>query len=584
MRLFRKLQHGSRRGLWPAVSRAVVVAVLVSGGVWTPGRICADLGEAQFRDFYQEFYRNPHAQQIPAALDYFTSPPLPDQDRGEAEIELAARARFFAVLADAYPVVWRQGERNFPKIYWPRKNRWLEVFKRNQDEQLKANVRRWASQEEDHDRRIWLEQLVVQSRAPLEILDHPIRDQSQLEEHWACFFAVGNTRVVRSSVALLGNTSVGFTWPPQPEGNIVRDSRRSNGAVRLAKPKLLPRERRLRDRARWDLINRAARHPLVRQALLTETKFLQSEPGFPVMRYLAYQALESRDAATVKRLADLGLYQGLTKPGKCYFQGVLDFLEGRERSGQNKIRSLEREHRVWAEQLRALGAYLRHRTLEKTWQRTALPAGGKKIPQRASLVVSEAKSLAVLEIWDLETIPREERPNRYYREKIIGSAQPDRRFSLLINAWPREGWAFSNSHAYRWNNRQTGWVAIENQVVSAEMAKLTELIATRQLLSETNPSAILKIIGTGGVDYAELHYPAARQSELFQPSLAAMFPHQSHQLRDLRLIVELESGRPLHLQADLDVFSSGKKIAVGRVERFFYAYDTFDLDWMERLR
>jgi len=547
--------------------------LIVLTGFMTTSLCQAGMNEEKFRQFYYNYYKIPaSSEEVISAFEYFVKISSLDQTNRlwQTDSEKAAYARFFALLAEKNPLILRHAERLFLHAFWPQKEILLEIFRRANDNQLRTNLKRWALSEEDDDRRIQIEQAALVPKSPEALFIQPLRSTSDLEEQWAYFFALGNTRVVEASIDLLSNTVSGFCRPGEKGQSSYCE--------------LYPRERRLRERTANHLLNRALLHPTIRDALLRHPWITRSVEGQSLLKVLAYQALDLQDAELARHISDRLTCFPPQSPRRLHYTGALAVLEKRDGEVLRIIRILEKKDRILCEWLRGYRAYIHQSEVEKSWKKTAVPAGGRRLTLLCSQTLAQAKSLGVYEVWHLQEIPAKEHPYVHFCQQITALQMPDRRFSLRIRFQPEAAWFLKGENTFRWSGQKSGWVKVENKVIHEQIKNQTGVEETRNLLASQYPASIFKILGPDEQKIAGLVYKEVHSTRIVDDALSEFFPGQNHKIKEISFWVDSKQGKILHMQIKIDVYKNRKKIATGEIERIFYNYDSLNLSWGESLR
>ncbi|MCK5243156.1 hypothetical protein KAR34_11965 [bacterium] len=549
--------------------RAQLLSVICLAGMLMSSVCQARMDAEKFRLWYEKYYQAPSAEEALSAFDYYVTPQPPAHSLWKNESAKLAYARFFAVLAEAQPELLRRGERLFRKASWQQKKILLEIFKRSQDEQLRTNLRYWALQEKDDDRKIRIEQAAL-TILPMEALfASSIRTTDTLEEQWACFFALGNPRVVNASIDLLGNTVLGYCRLKTKEGT--------------KRTELYPRERRLRERAKKYLIHRAPRHPLVHKALLQHPWLQQSKDGQSLLEMLAYQALDLFNADQANIIFNLLQHWDSNSLQRKHYLGAIAVLEQRYNTAQSILRELEQQDRLYSEWLRAYQAYVKQLEAQKMWQKSAVPAGGHYSALLCSQALGQAKSLGIYEVWKLRNISNQERLHIHCAQHLTIIQTPDIRFHMQFKTQPQAAWIMQANNTRRWTRQNEKWITIENKLVSEQIKSLAGIEEIKNFLTTQYPTAIYKIIGPES-EYAVLVYKKIKSSRMLEDSLELYFPGQTHKIKELRFWADTQKGNVLRMQVEITITQHGRRVAEGVIDRIFYNYNAMDLSWTKKMK
>jgi hypothetical protein len=515
--------------------------------------------EGDFQRLVERFYANPQPRSLPAALKYFVDRfsrphPLGTDDR---QVQIAAYARFFAALGDRHPEVWRHAEQLFDQGNWSERRVLLELFSRNQDESLKTSLRRWAAEEDDPDRRILLERCLFFSTPVLEILNHPPENQSQLEEQWAVFFALGDVRVVHNTLALL----------VKPVAENASAQRLRESSVRV-------------------LLQRARVHPPVRAAI-AEALALQSESKalLSLRQALACQALQTGEFKDFDRWLPSAWISQLAPDARLFFEACADVLQSRSQAAPGKITSLASSNRVQAEWLRAHHAYLHLRGAEALAGRgQPLSDQGRELLLKARDHLLQDQALAVYSLWALETEPPQPRAEEFFHLQLAIRAGQDRRWLTQIQLMPTESQAQNGDRMLRWTDRNPQWIPVDSGFLGARIRQEVRTDELAVWLEQTPPRSISKLFPAGSAPLIRVAYGPTDGTALWNETLERFFPGQRHELANLTLDLDASTQQLVRLQADVRVEVEGQPQAQGRVTQIFYEPGTDSLSWLEGLR
>ncbi|MCK5217990.1 hypothetical protein KAR10_00610 [bacterium] len=525
------------------------------------------MNEDQFRRFYYNYYQSPKPQLLKSALEYYCQTYKSDLSGNEQRINKRAMARFFAVLAAGHPQIWRVGEKIFAHASWKQKAVLLEVFKRSQDEQLKNNLSAWVRAEPNIEKRISIEKALIALENPRDILKKPIRDQDRLEEQWAVFFALGNTSVVNASLEFLSPTCSGQICSLTSPGKKIQ--------------KALPGEHRLRKHIISNLAKRSRAHPVIRKLLLEQAlRSSESEIQRILLNILVPLFLGLQNIESSKSLAPLINQLWDKTPGRIYYQGAIAALEPHAGRAMAAIRKLERTKDVSAERLRGYQAYQEMHSRELLWKQIPVQRSDEEIPQRCYQFLAQAKNLRTVEFWNMEHLPITESPDVYFHQVNMAFSGPDRYFYSNIHAGRIETWFLKNDKAYRYVSRKGVWVEVLNQASQEEVEALNDTGKVRQFLARETPKVIKRLQGPQGKIINVVKYENPENIHLLREAFNVLFPGCHNKIR-ADFFIDQESGRLLHLQVGMEIFSENNKVAQGKIDRIYYDYDTVNLDWMK---
>ncbi|MBN1595530.1 hypothetical protein JW933_06355 [candidate division FCPU426 bacterium] len=517
----------------------------------------------QYQYWLTNYYRQPSPARIIPAFEFF----IRAEQSGAAvrnDDERCGQARYFSLLAKNHPEILRRGEQLFTKLSWPEKETMLKVFERFQDPQLRSSLLVWAQAEEDDDRRIQIQQAALAENSEDSVFAHPIRSLAQLEEQWAFFFAVGDTRVVDASIALMGNTVVGYCRPKE------------SGTAGVCE--LYPRERRLRDSVTVYLLHYAARHPRIRDHVLQQTWLPHSAGGESVLEAIAYQALDARNADLAKTLLKKITWRNDSPVQRLHYTGAVAALEGRDQEVKRILQELESKDPVWAEWLRGYYAYNKQLRAEKTWQDSAIPAGGKSVPLLCGQTLEQAKSVGFYETWSLHYMADRLHPHVYLRQYVNAVQVPDLCFHLEILSRPEAAWIKDGRQVRRRGGRQQDWIVIESKIIQQQVVRWTGIDPIKQLLASQYPKTILKVFTQEG-EYARLTYARADPSVWLDDMLQQEFPGQVGRITKVQLWVNPAKGEIVRMEVAFEIYQDERLTAAGIINRVFYGYNDLDLLW-----
>jgi len=525
----------------------------------------------QLRDFYHNHAWESTSEKLIDAFEAFlvySSKAIENSSRGDRRAKLDGYSRFFALQGEAQPRLWRLIEKKFRRARWREKRILLEICKRGKDGQLTANLRQWALAEEDDDKAILIQQAAQPSLPPYSILEKTARTKNELEEQWAVFFATGNTRVVTASVALLGNKVLGYCERKGIDGTPIRE--------------LYPRERRLREKAWAYLAERVNQDAPLRAALLKEPWFFAPGDGQRLVERIVMQALDLRQTVTVRELLPLIISQPSNSSRRIYYHGALAQLEKNGRLVKQSLNKLERLDGIWAERFRGYCAFVRQKQLEEASLRTAVPAGGKKVPLMCSQTLAEAKQLSLYAVWDFQFVADQlEKQAGVYVRRIVAMDEQQRRLCMFLKNDPEVGWFLDEGKTLRWSAVTQKWAPVKNRLIRAHIEGMVGIEVIRDFLVQQIPSEIYQVQGPDGEHYAGLVYRRPAETLLMDAALEMAFPGQRHVIREVRFFTDLQTNRVLRMQLQLDLFQQNKKIARGTVEKVFYGYADTELDWIQ---
>ena len=536
-----------------------ILAGLLSVAAWPAIAVAAQAGwgEGDYRSLVERFYANPQPRSLPAALKYFVNQQTLGMNENHAA--RAAGARFFAVLGDRHPEIWRHAEQLYDQGSWSERRVLLELFSRTQNEALKTSLRRWVSDEDDPDRRILLERCLLFGNPALEFLDRLPVNEEQLEEQWAVFFANGDVRVVENSLALLAEPA--------------------------AEEAAAPHEQRLREEVFRFLLQRARVHLPVRDAVARIlARHAETEMLLSLRQSLACQALHSGEFADFDRWLPAPWIRRLAPGEQMFFEAAAEVLQSRSPTAPGRIGALAPGDRVRAEWLRAHHAYLRLRDAEAAGRGQPLSDQGRELLLKAKEHLLQDQKLAVYSLWALEPEPPEPRAEIFYHLQLALRTGPQQRWLTLIRLLPEESQAQNGGRLQRWTGRNPQWISVESGFLDARLRQAVRMDDLAEWLEQQPPRSIAKVFSAGAAPRIRVVYGPTEETFLWNDLLEVLFPGQRHALENLTLDLDASTHRPVRIQAGVTVRVEGELKARGTVTQVFYEPGADVQVWLEGLR
>ncbi|MEW6515822.1 MAG: hypothetical protein AB1439_02805 [candidate division FCPU426 bacterium] len=516
--------------------------------------------EGQFLKLVEFYYARPQPRSLPGALKYFVEKysRLQPAEGDDELLRMAAFARFFAVLGERHSEIWRHAELLFNQASWPKRQALLEIFSRNQDESLRNSLKGWAAAEEDPDRRILLERCLLAQKPVLDVMDAPPENLTRLAEQWACFFAVGDVRVIELSLAVLA--------APAAEGGADL------------------RAQRLRETALQMLLQQARVHALVRESLAKTLATSENEALLPLRQSLACQALQAGDAGAFDQWLPAAWISRLPAEQRAFFEACSEVLRSRSQAVPGKVAALAAVNRVQAEWLKAHHAYLRLREGEAAGRTQPLAGQGRELLLKAKNRLLQDPETAFYTLWSLETDPPQARAESFYHLQVAARAGQDRRWLALIRLLPQEAQADVDGKMFRWTDRHPQWIPVESGFLDARIRQAVQTEDLAQFLDRFSPQNLAKFSQSGSQPLIRASYEPVPDAELWNNVLEPLFPGQRHTLSRLLVDVDASTQQPVRVQAEVVVQVDGRIVARGEVEQIFYDPGPDSLAWLEALR
>lgn len=541
----------------------LIVSGLLSAAMLVPAAADAQSSreDGGFQRLTEYFYADPQPRSLSSALKFFVNqfgrPQSLEADAGQ--IRLAAYARFFAILGDRHPELWRHAEQLFEQGTWADRRVLLEIFNRNLDDSLKASLRRWAAEEDDPDRRILLERCLYFRTPVLAFLEHLPGNQMQLEEQWAAFFATGDLRVVQHTLTLLAKPVDGKT------------------------PALL--DQRLRETALQVLLQRTRVHPPLKAAIAKALASSESEALLPLRQALACQALQAGIFADFDGWLPSAWIARMVPEDRLFYETCAEVLQSRSQAPPGKIEALAAVNRVQAEWLRAHHAYLRWRTAREAAGRLQpLSDQGRDLLLKLKDRLVQTEETAVYSLWQLETDPPEPRAEAFFHLQAAMGSGPERRWLVLVKLLPTESQAQIGDRMFRWTDRHPQWIPVDSGFLDARIRQAVRTDNLAEWLEQQTPRSIGKLFYAGEPPLIRVTYGSVPGANLWNDSLEFLFPGQSHEVDRLTLDFEPSALKPVRIQADVVVYAEGQTRAAGSVTHIFYEPGNDPLAWLEGLR